>query len=216
MNCCRPAVLTGLALAALPILAAVPQPTLGKQGRLLLEENFAGDAVPKGWAKNFGALAVSGGALRAGQQASDKHAAAFRRPLPVRDCAIQVDFKFAGATTFHLGFDPAPGELKKKGHLFSLVVTPTEWSILEHVDKADPKSKNAVRAKAAAGFPRDQWHTLLLEVKGETVVARVDGREALRASAKDFGVKKPGLVFRVMGQDGDAVLFDNLKVWALE
>jgi hypothetical protein len=207
----RLALLTCAALAALPLPAATPEPTLGKRGKILLEENFAGDALPKGWAKNFGALAVSGGALRAGQQASDQHAAAFRRPLPVRDCAIQVDFQFAGATAFHLGFDPAPGELKKKGHLFSLVVTPTEWSILEHVDKADPASKNAVRAKAAVALPRDRWHTLLIEVKGETVVARVDGREALRASAKDFGVKKP-----VMGQDGAAVLFDNLKVWALE
>lgn len=210
-----------LSLAALsiaPLLAAAPapEPTLGQKGKLLLEENFAGEAMPKGWARNVGALGVSDGALRASQQASDNHAAAFRRPLPVQDCAIQVDFKFAGATTFHLGFDPTPGELKKQGHLFSLVVTPKEWSIMEHVDKADPKSKNAVRVKAAANFPPGQWHTLLLEVKGDTVVAHVDGREALRASARDFRVKKPGLVFRVMGKDGDAVLFDNLRVWELK
>ena len=116
----------------------------------------------------------------------------------------------------HGAFDPAPGELRKQGHLFSLVVTPTQWSVLEHPDKADPNGKNVVRAKAAAAFPRDQWHTLLLEVKGDAVVARVDGREALRASAKDFHVKKPGLVFRVMGKDGEAMLFDNVKVWELK
>ncbi len=200
----------------LPIAAADLAPVLGQKGKLLLEEKFEGDALPKGWSKNFGALGVSGGALRAGQQASDNHAAAFRRPLPLRDCAIQIDFKFAGATTFHLGFDPAAGELKKQGHLFSLVVTPEQWSILEHVDKADPKSKNNVLARGAVTFPRDAWHTLMLEVKGDQVVARVDGREALRASAKDFRVKKPGLVFRVMGKDGVAMLFDNVRVWELE
>lgn len=205
-----------VAFSLAPLFAGAPEPTLGPKGKLLLEENFAGEALPNGWNKNFGVLVVREGALRAGQQASDKHAAAFRRPLPLQDCAIQLDFKFAGATTFHLGFDPAPGELKKQGHLFSLVVTPTEWSILEHPNKADPNAKNAVRAKAAATFARDQWHTLLLEVKGGTVVARVEGREALRANAKDFGVKKPGLVFRVMGKDGDAVLFDNVRVWALQ
>lgn len=204
------------ALVALPLHAAELEPLLGKKGKLLLEEKFDGDVVPKGWTKNTGALAVTGGALHAGEVASDKHVGAFRRALPVRDCAIQVDFTFAGATAFHLGFDPAPGELKKKGHLFSLIVTPAQWSITEHADKADPKSKNTVLAKAAVKFPRDQRFTLLLEVKGDAVVARVDGREALRASAKDFHVKKPGLVFRVAGPDGAAMIFDNVKVWELQ
>lgn len=203
-------------VTALPLLGGELEPTLGKKGKLLLEEKFEGAALPKNWNKNTGVLAVAEGALRSSELASEKHAAAFRRPLPLKDCAIQVDFKFAGATMFHLGFDPAPGELKKKGHLFSLMVTPEQWSITEHVDKADPKSKNAVLAKSAAKFARDQWHTLMLEVKGDQVVARVDGREALRANAKDFHVKKPGLVFRVMGKDGAAMLFDNVKVWELE
>lgn len=200
----------------LPLAAADLEPTLGKKGKLLLEERFEGEAVPRNWNRNTGVLAVTGGALRVSELALEKHAAAFRRPLPLQDCAIQVDVKFAGATMFHLGFDPAPGELKKKGHLFSLIVTPTQWSITEHVDKADPKSKNTVLAKAAAAFPRDEWVTLLLEVKGNDVVARVAGRDPLRASAKDFHVKKPGLVFRVGGKDADAVLFDNVKVWELK
>jgi hypothetical protein len=29
-------------------------------------------------------------------------------------------------------------------------------------------------------------------------------------------VKKPGLVFRAGGKDGQEVLVDNVKVWALE
>lgn len=211
----RPLFLTFVA-TALPLAAAELAPMLGQKGKLLLEEKFDGDAVPKTWTRNVGALGVSDGALRGSQQASDNHAAAFRRALPVRDCAIQLDFKFAGATTFHLGFDPAPGELKKQGHLFALVVTPEEWSIIEHPDKADTKAKNTVLVKAAAKFAPGEWHTLLLEVKGNDVVARADGREALRASAKDFHVKKPGLVFRVMGKDGDAVLFDNVRVWELK
>lgn len=203
-------------VSILPLAAADLEPTLGKKGKLLLEERFEGEAVPKNWNKNTGVLTLAGGALRVSERASEKHAAAFRRPLPLQDCAIQVDVKFAGATMFHLGLDPAPGELKKKGHLFSLIVTPTQWSITEHVDKADPKSKNTVLAKAVAAFPRDEWVTLLLEVKGNDVVARVAGREPLRASAKDFHVKKPGLVFRVGGKDADAVYFDNVKVWELK
>lgn len=203
-------------LVALGAMGAAPEPTLGKQGKLLLEENFEAAALPKGWTKNTGTLAVAGGVLHASQLAKDNHVAAFRKALPLQDCAIQLDFKFAGATTFNLGFDPAPGELKKKGHLFSVVITQSGWTLTEHVDKADPQSKNVAHAKAATTFAQGEWFTLLLEVKGDDVVVRVDGKEPLRAKAKDFHVKKPGLVFRVGGKDGQDMLVDNVKVWALE
>ena len=85
---------------------------------------------------------------------------------------------------------------------------------MENPDKADPKAKNVVHAKAATKFNQGQWYTLLLEVKGDSVVAHVGDRE-LRATAKDFHVKKPGLVFRAGGKDGEEVLIDNVKVWEL-
>ncbi len=182
----------------------------------MFEENFEAAGLPTGWLKNTGALSVAGGALHASQLANDNHLGAFRKALPLQDCAIQLDLKFAGATTFHLGFDPAPGELKKKGHLCSLAITPTGWTITEHNDKADPNSKAVPRAKAATKFAAGEWFTLLLEVKGDVVRAKVDGKEALQATAKDFHVKKPGLVFRVGGKDGQEVLVDNVKVWTLE
>ncbi|MBI5773796.1 MAG: hypothetical protein HZA89_08650 [Verrucomicrobia bacterium] len=203
-------------LLTLTASAADLEPVLGKKGKLLLEEKFDGDAVPKGWNRNTGKLSVSGGVLHASEVAADKHAGAFRKPLPVQDCAIQIDFKFDGARMFNLGFDPAPGELKKKGHLFSLVVTADSWNLTEHTDKADPKSKNVAHAKAAVKFEQGKWHTLLLECKGDDVVARVAGQEPLRATAKDFHVKKPGLVFRMGGKDDQEVLFDNVKVWELK
>lgn len=196
--------------------AATPDPTLGKKGKLLLEESFDMSALPKGWNKNTGTLAVAGGVLHASQLAKDEHIGAFRKVLPVQDCAIQLDFKFAGATAFQVGFDPAPGELKKKGHLFSLAITPAGWSLIEHNDKALPSSKAVTHARAATKFAAGEWYTLLLEVKGEVVVAKIDGKDVLRATAKDFRVKKPGLVFRVGGKDGQEVLVDNVKVWALE
>ena len=48
------------------------------------------------------------------------------------------------------------------------------------------------------------------------MVVSAEGRAPLRAMAKDFHVKKPGLVFRVGGKDGQGVQIDNVKVWALE
>ena len=56
---------------------------------------------------------------------------------------------------------------------------------------------------------------VIVESKGSEVVARIEGKEPLRASSKDFSVKKPGIEFRVSGRDGEEVQFDNLRVWEL-
>lgn len=192
------------------------EPTLGKKGKLLFEEKFDSTEVPKGWVKNTGTLAVSEGSLRMEELASEKHAGAFRKALPVQNVAIQLSFKFDKAKMFHLGFDPATGELNKKGHLYSVVVNPKAYSIIEHNDKADPTSKPVTHASKPSEFKDGQWYTMLLENKGEDVVLQISDKELLRAKAEDFRVKKPGLVLRVSAADGDGVFLDNVHVWELD
>lgn len=208
--------LTAALLAAFSAPAAELEPKLGKKGALLLEEKFDGKGLPKNWNRNTGKLTVADGVLKASEVAADMHAAAFRRPLPLKDTAICVKFRFEGAKMFHVGFDPAPGELKKKGHLFSVILTATGWNITEHSDKADPKSTNKALAKATATFEKGRWYELLLEVKGDDVLAQIAGMEPLRATSKDFHVKKPGLVFRTGGKDTDEVHLDEVRVWELK
>jgi hypothetical protein len=198
------------------VTAADLTPQLGSLGEKLLEESFAGAEVPKGWASNTGTLRVADGKLLAGEKSSDMHIGAFRFRLPVQDCAVQIDFKLGEGRIFNLGFDPAPGELKKKGHLLSVTVSKGGWSIIEHNDKANPESKTKVHAKAETVFDPGTTYTLMLECKGDSVVAQIAGKEALKAAAPDFHVKKPGLVFRVGGKDGQEIAFDNVKVWALK
>lgn len=215
MNLMRLLASSLLAVVTSSAFAGDLAPTLGQKGKLLLDEKFDAPALPAGWNRNTGLLAVRDGALHASEVAADQHAGAFRKPLPLQDCIVQVDVKLDGATAFHVGFDPAPGALKKKGHLFSLIITPDGWQITEHLDKNDAKSKNVVHAKAATKFARGETFTLLLEMKGDQVVAHATGKEPLRASAKDFAVNKPGLVFRVAGKAQHDVAIDNLKVWEL-
>lgn len=207
-----------LLLTALSTLArsADLTPQLGTLGDKLLEETFSTAELPKSWHPNTGTLRVADGALMAAEKSSDMHIGAFRHPLPMQDCAVQIDFKLGGARVINLGFDPAAGELKKKGHLLSVVISKGGWSIIEHNDKANPESKTKTHAKAATPFDPATTYTLLLECKGNDVVAQITGKEPLKASAPDFHVKKPGLVFRVGGPDGQEVTFDNVKVWALK
>lgn len=116
-----------------------------------------------------------------------------------------------GGKAFHFGFDPARGELKKKGHLFSLIVTPESWKILKHVDKnRREEDPNETLAEQKSKFDRDTWYTLSVTTWGKYVTARVDGKETLKASHATFGVKKPTLVFRCLG---NGVEIDDIRVW---
>jgi len=205
-----------VALVALPVLAADPEPTLGKKGKLLLDESFASPEVVKDWTHAVGKVAVVDGALSVGELKADEHPCAVRRKAAVQDAAVQFDFTFDGARMLHFGYDPAPGQLKKQGHLFSVAVMPESWTIIEHNDKNNPESKPKVHARAATKFEQGRTYTMLVECRGPNVVASVAGKEPLKATADDFAVKKPALVFRVGGDDDHPVRIDNVKVWELE
>jgi hypothetical protein len=198
------------------LVAAVPEPTLGAKGKLLVEENFDGKEMPQAWSTTAGRLHVAEGVLVASQDKAAGRLGLFRCEAPFQDAVIQIDFRFDGAQGLNIGSNPAPGELAKKGHLFSVMITPRMWNITEHNNKADRSSQSEALASASATFEQGKWYTLVLESKGDEVTARVEGKEPLRATSKDFHVKKPGLEFRVLGRSGGEVRFDNLRVWELK
>jgi len=197
-------------------LAADLEPQLGTKGSLLLEEKFDADSLPKGWAIKNGKVRVAEGALRASQDKDAGRLCLFNCEQPMQDAAIQIDFKFDGARGINISANPSPGELNKHGHLYSVMITQAMWNITEHNDKADRKSQSKSLASASERFEPGKWYTLLLETKGDDVVAQVDGKRPLRASSPDFHVKKPGIEFRAIGPTGAEVSFDNLRVWELK
>jgi hypothetical protein len=208
-----------LALNATPLIhaAETPQPTLAKKGELILEESFDDDTLPKGWTVQTGDWKPVGGVLVAREIPADHHAAAARRLLPMQDGIFQLRFRLAGkAKAFHFGFDPARGELKKKGHLFSIIVTPTGAKLMKHIDKDKPKEDpNEILASSNTAFKAGIWHTLLLEKQGNHVAAQIvsdagDSSVSLAGSHPTFHVKTPTLVFRCAG---DGVGVDDVRVW---
>jgi len=196
--------------------AADLEPQLGTKGSLLLEEKFDADSLPKGWAIKSGKVRVADGALRASQDKEAGRLCLFNCEQPMQGAAIQIDFKFDGARGINISANPSPGELNKHGHLYSVMITQAMWNITEHNNKADRKSQSKSLASASERFEPGKWYTLLLETKGNDVVAQVEGKQPLRASSPDFHVKKPGIEFRAIGPTGAEVRFDNLRVWELK
>ena len=203
-------------MAAVVAIGDEPKGQLGKPANELLNEKFDGSELHKNWKCNTGKMTLKDGSLRLSELAADKHIGAFRYALPMQDMIVRLDFQFDGAKAFHLGFDPAPGQLQKKGHLYNVIITPSKWSLMETNDKANPDSKPKVHAQAKIALESKKWYTLTLENKGEEVVATVKDVGTLQAKASDFKVKKPALVLRAGGEDTTAVLIDNLVVTALE
>lgn len=198
------------------VLAADLHPQLGNIDKPQVDESFDKPESLKKWTHTVGDAQLVDGVLRVSERSQDKHAGAFRHAVPVTDCAVQMNFRLDGAKFLHLGFDPAPGELKKKGHLFSIVITPAKWQLLEHGDKNDIKPKNKILAESSTEFEAGTWYTLLLEMKGDVVVAQIAGKPPLKGASPDFHCKKPGLVLRVGGDDNKSASIDNVKVWELK
>lgn len=168
---------------------------------------------PEKWTVNFGHWEPKDGVLVCRQLDKDNHPAASRWQIPLKDAVIKLRLKFDGATGFHLGFDPAPGELKKQGHLYSLVVTPTQAQLKKHKDKADEASKDETLATASLDAKAGEWLDVELRTEGEKVTANVGKSAKLAASDPTFSVAKPTVVFRVLGGD---MQLDDVQVTVLK
>ncbi len=179
---------------------------------LAVNEAFDGAALGEAWHVNTGEWKVEDGVLKAREIPEDKHSAAARRSVMTGNAVYEFRFRLTGeGKGFHFGFDPAPGELDKKGHLFSVMVSPTDWKVMKHVDKAKPKEDpNEILAQQKTEFVRGEWYSLRVTTWETHVTAAIDGKETFKVSHPTFGVKKPTLVFRCLG---DGMEVDDIKVW---
>lgn len=177
-----------------------------------LQDSFERTDLGPGWNVNTGEWKIVDGILRAREIEAEKHSAAARRVVESQNAVYDLKFRFVGeGEAFHFGFDPARGELDKKGHLFSVIITPKSWKILKHVDKnRRSEDPNETLAEQQTEFKRGEWYSLRVTTWGQYVTARVEGKTPLKASHPTFTVKKPTLVFRCLG---DGVEIDDINVW---
>lgn len=211
----RTAHLLTIMLLTIPLLLAsishaADEPPANSE--LVVEETFEDAELSKAWRVNTGKWVAVDGVLRASEIKADKHSAAARHLIETQNAVYQFRFRLINdSPTLHFGFDPKRGELKKKGHLFSIVISGDQWKILKHVDKAKPKEDpNQILASEKTTFTKDRWYTLRVTTWGPYVTARVDDDRELKASHPTFSVKKPTLVFRCIG---DGIEIDDLRVW---
>lgn len=201
-----------LTLVVIPCLSVAQAFEPPANSKLLLVEDFSDESLPKGWSVQTGTWETREGFLHGIEITAENHAAAARRLVETKDAVYDFKFRLSeGTKGFHFGFDPARGELEKRGHLFSIIVTPADWRILKHVDKDQPKEDpNEILATAKHDFEAGRWYHIRVTTWGTTVKAQIEGLDPLTAMHPTFAVRKPTLVFRVSGSGVD---IDDVRVW---
>ena len=179
---------------------------------LVIDDTFDRADPGKDWNPTTGEWKIVDGVLRGREIKEEKHSAATRRVVSTKNAVYELNFRLTGqCRAFHFGFDPAKGELDKKGHLFSVIVTPDFWQILKHVDKNKREEEpNEILIRQQTKFETNTWYKLRVTTWGNFVTAMIDGKEDLKTSHPTFGVEKPSLVFRCLG---DGVEIADVRVW---
>lgn len=166
------------------------------------------DGLPKAWKPTIGSWEAQDGVLVGKEVAEDNHAAASRYFVPITDGTVSFRFRLDTAKTISFGFDPARGQLKKKGHLYSAIVTPKAVLLKKHRDKARADSKDATLDRKQVDIAADAWVDVTMTLVGENATIKI-GDTILTGSDPEFAVAKPGVVFRV--SKGSAQ-FDDVSV----
>lgn len=197
-----------LTFGVFPLTAAEPPATLPTQmttrGKVLFCDDLA-QPLAKAWLTPKGAWEIVDGVLKGAEKSEDKHGAVARYPLAFDDAVIQFSFKLDGAKQISLSIN------KAKGHLCRLRLTPTGFTVQK--DDQDGKNgpdKGVVLQTRPVTISPGEWHTVVLELRGEEMLASLDGTAVAFGAHKSLTTPKANIGLTVAGE---SVCFKDLCVW---
>lgn len=183
------------------------QPQLVVGAKVVVQEAFESRQLPKRWLASKGEWQPLDGVLVGWEKKEDMHAAVLTLQQPFQNGAIRFSFNRDGVTGFNLSFNHA------KGHLFRILINDDGLMINKDRDKSDPASRAKTLARAEGSLPTGQWHTLLVEMLDDRVVARTDSGLTIEARDPALAVGKTGYRFVMRGS---RLLLDDVTVWQVK
>lgn len=195
--------------------AAAGKEVPAEKGRLLIEEKFdAAEVSAKVFKGGIGEWKVANGVVHGTELAKDNHPAAGRLSCETRDAIFEFRFRITeNGESFNCGFDPAKGELDKKGHLWSVSISGGKWRLAKAPDKNKPKEDPAKTLdQGEISVKKGEWYTMRIVSRGNKVSVAV-GDSVLSAEHSSFHVKKPSLIFRCKG---DGIEVDDIRIWEVK
>ena len=215
-------------------------PVVSAGERVLLDESFSGDTIPKSWRPggHKHSFSVIEGVLRGVAAPGDRHGPSIGVPIQGHDLLLEFDLKFAKPGYFLCLID-GDSQFRGQAHLLRFSATKTRVDLMQ--DRGDPVSKRKQKQQrdrnggkrirptrsqlADPSFYRierlahhsatawdGKWHHVTIQLRGNHVTATFDSAR-LSATGTVLDVKKSRLVFLV-AQTAD-VRLDNVKLWSL-
>lgn len=191
----------------------LPETLLATPGKLLLSEHFAkpveaarmekGKPPTSGWRLRPGKWEFVEGAMKGTELKADKHGAVARLPLAFTNVVVQYEVRLDGcrATTFSVN--------DAKEHVCRVLITPAGFSAQKDDHDHDGPDKVEMFGKASLKIAQGEWKTVTVEIVGDEMVARMDGK-VLSGANPLIACEKANFGFTVSGEGAS---FRNLRIW---
>jgi Domain of Unknown Function (DUF1080) len=191
-------------LIALGALAAdVNPPTLMTQRGALAYSSDLNAPLDSGWKVAKGDWKIVDGVLSGTELEADHHGAVARYAMAFKDIIIQYEVKFGAGKATSLSINDA------KGHICRISLSPKGFTASKDDHDHDGPNKGVTLGTKALKLEADAWHTVLLELRGSEMLARVDD-QVIVGQNPEIDVEKANFGLTVGGQ---GVSFRNLRVW---
>jgi|GEM_PF-1756413 len=180
------------------------QTLMVQRGAPLLDESFAGGLDTNKWKVAIGAWKIENGALAGTERPADHHAAVIKSPFSSITAVAQFSFMIKGDSMFQFSLNDAGG------HNSRIQVRANSLIMRKDASRKDPRTYSPILDETCAALTPDTWHTMIVELNGAEILARVDDALFVCGSHPGINKEKTDLAFPVTG----AVLFDNVKIWS--
>jgi hypothetical protein len=197
-----------LALLALvsPLCAAdAPATLLAQPDKEIVSDALTKDAKAAEWKIAKGKWERTAEGIRVEELPDDKHGAAGRVPVKLQDFVAAFEFRLDGAKTISLSINDA------KEHVARVMITPTSLRVQKDDHDHDGPEKSIVFLNQAQAFEAGSWHSVVLEMVGDTIVATIDGKISGFGSDELFKAEKANPGFTCAGQ---SATFRNFVIWS--
>jgi len=181
----------------LPLLLLAASTFAADYARVIFADDFTADGFGKSWGHYKSASVVKGGVLVGITAPTSDHSAVDHIRLEgERDLEVSVKFRFVSdkAKSFNVWFDDKNYKGSHAGHICQASISPKSVNLSDaktggfnleggfydrkKANQLTPEDKKMLAAKAKS-FPvklaLQDWHTLILQTKGEALTVLIDG-----------------------------------------
>ncbi|HSI11420.1 MAG TPA: hypothetical protein VK961_05225 [Chthoniobacter sp.] len=183
--------------------AAESKTLLAERGKLLVTDDLnAAPAAP--WKVAKGKWELADGVWHGEEVPADNHPGVIRRPLGAKDVIIQYSIKLEGGKQATLSINT------EKEHLCRVLIRPDAFIVQKDDMDHDGPDKAIVFKTIKTEIKPGEWHTVLVEILGNEMVASLDGDKVGFGSHEVIAREKANFGFTI---GGGGVALKNLRVW---